>query len=908
MRIFVVATTVLLSLTLFLCSRDEPHTAYPFVSNPELVVPLLGDSSLMEELVWSNVKHEFFENHPYDTLTTQEAERLKKVVILIDKHPNKALAAHRARAQRLLAANLINLDRNEEALLALNESLQQLEEFESPDVAYQYERSYHHNLIGIIHELDSDIERALVNSQRAEEIAEEYGLMIDVFKEALHQASIYQGLGRKKLEARAYQKASRLIGLYKDSCVSKNDQSALVLYDYNKGKNGLIDTKAALFSGDTTLALELGRNAVIHFDKAYSATRQYELSDSVGKYTYINYYVLQIGNILPFDEDIVQKAQIALEELEKGQFAQSLTFNIVAMLFKARTTGRCPGAASPFYEAAVKYVEGTEVVGMTPRDALGRASLARILALYECECGLLNNDSVLKKRADRRALSATEDYETFVNGNSLEANIENLGGDWISYYADAMDTYLRSSEAVTGPVSNSVLRISDGSKGLALRLSFEERINRQRYGKEYANLIEQKQELESKLRKRKSAGDLEGERRLQARLQEFVDSLSRDRSPEAVRFIQDNGNERELTVEEIQRNLLDEGSAAFDVFFGKAQLIISVITKTDSRQFIRPISAELLQTFKRLETAKADDDPSNMHLGYTLYQEVYEEALEWLRKEEGVSELMLVTHPSIDRYALGYIPTTAPSGLWSSNPMVMDEYSVVYGYKFSSLLAAHQLDETRETSSSGVGGFLATADVSSAGVNAPDLPLTEEAIKTFMNGLPSPGDLYPAITPGHFLEAAPNYRHLVIGAHGYSLPPDNEEFYLQLNPDDSVQDGRLTNADLYQVYLPAELTLLFNCESANGPAYNSEGRKSLSRSFLYAGSSAVIAGNDQLVDNVLGELIPSFENYWITEGLSASQALRQAKLDFRSKFPEVAPYAWGNLVYYGKNEVYYSGK
>jgi CHAT domain-containing protein len=153
------------------------------------------------------------------------------------------------------------------------------------------------------------------------------------------------------------------------------------------------------------------------------------------------------------------------------------------------------------------------------------------------------------------------------------------------------------------------------------------------------------------------------------------------------------------------------------------------------------------------------------------------------------------------------------------------------------------------------------------------------------------------------LRQADRYRYLILIAHGFADTYLPERYYLQFG---GAGGEVLTTYDLYDLSLRAELTMALNCESAEGIATNFSGKKSIARALSYAGSRGVIAGRGVLPDQHTAEIVESFLTGFIDRRLTAAEALHEAKMTYRQQRPELGPFAWNGLVYYGDPDVRYS--
>ena len=114
------------------------------------------------------------------------------------------------------------------------------------------------------------------------------------------------------------------------------------------------------------------------------------------------------------------------------------------------------------------------------------------------------------------------------------------------------------------------------------------------------------------------------------------------------------------------------------------------------------------------------------------------------------------------------------------------------------------------------------------------------------------------------------------------------------------QDGFLRLHDIYNLHLPAELVVLSACSSGLGRDVKGEGLIGLTRGFMYAGASGVVASLWKVDDDATAELMKHFYEAMFTKGLSPSAALRDSQLTLSQQKRWQAPYYWAGFVIQGQ--------
>jgi CHAT domain-containing protein len=145
-----------------------------------------------------------------------------------------------------------------------------------------------------------------------------------------------------------------------------------------------------------------------------------------------------------------------------------------------------------------------------------------------------------------------------------------------------------------------------------------------------------------------------------------------------------------------------------------------------------------------------------------------------------------------------------------------------------------------------------------------------------------------------FRELAGNASFIHVASHGEFDASKPLRSGLLLSPDSS-NDGRLSVSDLYQLQLDAELVTLSACETGLGSVVNGDDVVGLTRGFLYAGASTVIASLWQVDDDATAFLMLSMYGHIQKSG--RREALRRAQIETRAKFPHA--FYWASFYLTG---------
>ncbi|MEL6590430.1 MAG: CHAT domain-containing tetratricopeptide repeat protein [Bacteroidota bacterium] len=149
-----------------------------------------------------------------------------------------------------------------------------------------------------------------------------------------------------------------------------------------------------------------------------------------------------------------------------------------------------------------------------------------------------------------------------------------------------------------------------------------------------------------------------------------------------------------------------------------------------------------------------------------------------------------------------------------------------------------------------------------------------------------------------FKQNAGTYDIIHIASH--ALVNDQNPLYSHIRfsqEADSIEDGVLELAELFNLRLNAELVVLSACETGLGKLQRGEGILSLARGMSYAGANSVLTSLWQVNDASTADLMQRFYAH-LDQGMSKDAALRNAKLDYLRESDQLGshPYYWASFV------------
>jgi CHAT domain-containing protein/Tfp pilus assembly protein PilF len=144
------------------------------------------------------------------------------------------------------------------------------------------------------------------------------------------------------------------------------------------------------------------------------------------------------------------------------------------------------------------------------------------------------------------------------------------------------------------------------------------------------------------------------------------------------------------------------------------------------------------------------------------------------------------------------------------------------------------------------------------------------------------------------------YRIVHFATHAFldSFHPELSGLVLSLvDPKGKPQNGFLSLGDVYNLNLPADVVVLSACDTALGKEIDGEGLIGLTRGFMYAGATRVVASLWKVDDVASAELMDRFYRRMEQQGLTPAAALTMAQ---REMSKEWSPFYWAGFQIQGE--------
>jgi CHAT domain-containing protein/tetratricopeptide (TPR) repeat protein len=147
-----------------------------------------------------------------------------------------------------------------------------------------------------------------------------------------------------------------------------------------------------------------------------------------------------------------------------------------------------------------------------------------------------------------------------------------------------------------------------------------------------------------------------------------------------------------------------------------------------------------------------------------------------------------------------------------------------------------------------------------------------------------------------------DYRFVHFATHGFfnNAHPELSGLVLSLvDRDGSPQEGFLSAGEVFNLKLSADLVVLSGCRTAMGKQMKGEGVVGLTRAFMYAGTSRVLASLWKVDDAATAALMTRLYEGMLARALAPAEALRQAQLGLARERRWRHPYYWAGFQLQG---------
>ena len=155
------------------------------------------------------------------------------------------------------------------------------------------------------------------------------------------------------------------------------------------------------------------------------------------------------------------------------------------------------------------------------------------------------------------------------------------------------------------------------------------------------------------------------------------------------------------------------------------------------------------------------------------------------------------------------------------------------------------------------------------------------------------------------------YAILHFATHGLLDPkrPEHSGILLSMVDDQGKkQEGFISLQDVYSLRAPVDLVVLSACRTGLGKEIRGEGLVGLTRGFMYAGATTVVASLWKVDDEATSELMKRFYTEMLQNRKTPDEALRIAQNSIRQNPRWSAPHNWAGFTLQGEYQYVVNSK
>jgi len=414
-----------------------------------------------------------------------------------------------------------------------------------------------------------------------------------------------------------------------------------------------------------------------------------------------------------------------------------------------------------------------------------------------------------------------------------------------------------------------------------------------------------------------------------------------------------------LTLDAVQQHVLDDDSILLEYALGEDRSYVWLITRANVLSFELPPGTEIERAARVLYNQ------------YIAYQPVHGESVEETEiRQKKAAEAIPAATASLSKMVLGplvgklqnkrllivadgalqYVPFQAlndPDSIPESPQPLVAKHEIVNEPSASTLAVLRAEAKGRRTAPNSIAVLadpvfeaddprvrraqrestpesaesvrvkqaLRDIGISADGVQIPRLLASREEADAIMKSAPWGTSLqavgFEATRETVLGPELSRYRVVHFATHGMmnNEHPELSGIVLSLfDQDGRSQNGFLRLHDIYNLRLPADLVVLSACSTGLGKDVRGEGLIGLTRGFMYAGASGVVASLWKVDDQATAELMKDFYAGLFQKGLSPASALREAQLALARQNAWKSPYYWAGFVIQGRYDEQIGGK
>jgi CHAT domain-containing protein/tetratricopeptide (TPR) repeat protein len=420
---------------------------------------------------------------------------------------------------------------------------------------------------------------------------------------------------------------------------------------------------------------------------------------------------------------------------------------------------------------------------------------------------------------------------------------------------------------------------------------------------------------------------------------------------------------RSLTLDEVQRRVLDDDTALVEYSLGEQSSYLFVITRQNAALFKLPAGATMDQLAMDLRTQLIPPRLQRRNVGIDVAADqqrglgistanpttdtaafarashaLYKVALAPAASMIGNRRLVIVADGALNFVPFEALVTTERGGDYSSLDYLIKTNKVSYAPSASVTAAVRDQKraagrnillvadpvfsendprlptnhaDLRAEVTRGLGLDSAVKDVNGPTTQALILPrlagtrIEAEQIGRLAKAAGTQGDLWLDLDANENelkTRDIQSYRVLHIATHGVldAMRPQFSGLVLSLVGNQPNDDGFLRTGEVFNLKLGAPLVMLSACESGLGKVKRGEGVVGLSQAFMYAGANTVGVTLWSVADKPTAELMTDFYQRLLGPNPLPSDAMREAQLGMIAGKKYSAPFYWAPFVLEGE--------
>ena len=367
----------------------------------------------------------------------------------------------------------------------------------------------------------------------------------------------------------------------------------------------------------------------------------------------------------------------------------------------------------------------------------------------------------------------------------------------------------------------------------------------------------------------------------------------------------------------VQKEAMGDNKALIEFVLGKNSGYVFSITKNTFRydriediphleEAIQRILDGITRAPKDSESYQSDYD-NFIQLSHEIYQKLLGKIIAQLDTE--VDGLVIIPDGILNYLPFEIlltetVPHQSPNFSSKQLPYLLERYNISYNYSASNAIDQKTTSQ-RELPKHNFVGFApsfgenaisAIRDCSGASLSS--LMCNAQEVKA-VNALVG-GEIYLGAQASRLAFEEGLGQHKVVHFATHACINESEQ---ALNKIFFANEEYITQSELNGLALPAQLTVLSACNTANGQLKIGEGVMSLARCFMIAGSKSVLTSLWSVDDCATTTIMTAFyEN--LSQGQPKDAAIRDAKLTFleQADLNTSHPYYWASFVQFGSAE------